>query len=497
MRRTILFIALSVFAGVISITSCVHKPQVQIVPANGNYPDSIANIFLTKCTNAGCHNQASYQNAAGLLLDTWEHLFQGSISGAEVVAYSASYSPLLYYCNAYDSADVIATDPGHLPTPLTLKEYNALKNWIASGAPDRNGNIPFATNAATRQKIYLTVQGCDLLAVIDAKSRVVMRYIPIGDANDKSPHDVEISADGRYGYVPFYNGNYVQKIDLLADSVTGTVNLSNVATPGTQGWSIVALSPLDTALLVSGWTSLGSVVAINTANMKINSSLSIDANTGGTASFPFPHGLATNATFDTFYATLQNNVTKYAFGTTGLYQKNIAASGQPHQIEMSPDHSKYFVTCPDPTSVTNNFVRVYDTHTDTLIAAVPVGSIPQEMDISPSKNYLFVACMEDATNPMPGAHGSVYVIDYNTLATVKIIYGDFYQPHDITVDEQDGLIFIPSRNANPSGPAPHHSTACGGRSGWYSVYNLNSLAPADNKRYDVPTDAYAISARFK
>ena len=496
MRRIILFIALSVFAVVIFITSCVHKPQVQVIPANGNYPDSIANIFLTKCTNAGCHNQASYQNAAGLLLDTWEHMMQGSVSGAEIVAYSAAYSPLLYYCNAYDSADVIATDPGHLPTPLTLHEYNTLKHWIAAGAPDRNGNIPFAANAATRQKIYLTIQGCDLLAVIDAQSKLVMRYIPIGDANDKSPHDVEISGDGRYGYVPFYNGNYVQKIDLLADTVIGNVNLSSVSTPGTQGWSIIILSPLDTALLVSAWTTYGSIVAVNTASMKINPKLSLDAQTGGTSILPFPHGLAANATFDTFYATLQNNIIKYAFSPTRLYPTTITASGQPHQIEMAPDGSKYFVTCPD-TITGNHFVRVYDTHTDTLIKAIPVGAIPQEMDISPSKQYLFVACMEDAANPMAGARGSVYVIDYNTLATVKIIYGDFYQPHDITVDEQDGLIFIPSRNANPSGPAPHHSTACGGRSGWYSVYDLNTLAPADNKRYDVPTDAYAISTRFK
>lgn len=495
MRRIIVFIVLSLFTGLICITSCVHKPQ--LLPPNGNFPDSVANIFLTKCTNSGCHNQASYQNAAGLLLDTWEHLFQGGVSGAEVVAYSTAYSPLLYYCNAYDTSDYAATDIGHLTTPISLTEYKTLKNWIKAGAPDRYGNIPFAANPTTRQKIYLTIQACDLLAVIDAQSRVVMRYIPIGDANNKSPHDIEISADGKYGYIPFYNGNYVQKIDLVADTVMGVVDLSHAATPGTQGWSILILSPMDTAIMVSAWSAYGSVVAVNTAAMQIIQNLSLDAQTGGTSLLPYPHGLAANNTFDTFYTTLATSVFKYSFGTTGLYQKTIPASGQPHQIEMAPDGSKYFVTCPDPIAATNNFVRVYDTQTDTLIKAIPVGAIPQEMDISASKGYLFVSCMEDATNPLPGAHGSVYVIDYNTLDTIKVIYGDFYQPHDITVDEKDGLIFIPSRNANPNGSAPHHGTPCGGRPGWYTIYNLNTLTPADGKRYDVPTDAYAISTRFK
>ena len=104
--------------------------------------------------------------------------------------------------------------------------------------------------------------------------------------------------------------------------------------------------------------------------------------------------------------------------------------------------------------------------------------------------------MEDAANPNPGNRGSVYVIDMNTFSVVKIIYGDFYQPHDLCVDEQDGLVYIASTNSNPSGPAPHHVTACGGRPGWYSVYDLNTLKPADTRRYEVTVFPYAISPRF-
>ena len=510
MKRVIIIVSVLVCAAVVCITSCVHKPQLTVVPADGDYPADVAKIIINKCTYSGCHNQASYQNAAGILLDTWAHMLTGGVTGAQVVAYSTKYSPMLYYCNVDSTLGVVAKDLGHLDTPLSHDEYMVLYNWIASGAPDKNGNIPFATNADTRQKIYITSQGCDLVAVIDAKSRVVMRYIPVGMSATQieSPHDVEISSDGMYAYVPLFNGDYVQKIDTRADTLAGSVNVASRTLANSGGaWSIISLSPNDTTLLVTGWMSSGYVVAVNTGAMTVNVHLSVDKFLGGTNYFTYPHGVASNATFDTFFATLQygNVVNRYTF-KGGFHHKYVSINGMPavvtnasdisnpnpHQVVMSPDHSKYFVTCQS-----TNEVRVMDAHADTVIKAIPVGTFPQELDVSPTKGLLFVACMEDAANMQVGRRGSVYVIDYNSYTVVKIWYGDFYQPHDVSVDEQDGLVYVPSRNANPTGPAPHHSSACGGRDGWYSVYDLNTLLPADNKRYELTVDPYSSGVRFK
>jgi DNA-binding beta-propeller fold protein YncE len=324
-----------------------------------------------------------------------------------------------------------------------------------------------------------------------------MRYIPIGSFSDLSPHDVAITSDGKLGYVPFFNGSVAQKIDLLADTVTGSVNLGSVAKGGSGGgWSIITLSPQDTAFLVSGWSPDGYVVCVSTEAMQINRRKSVDQLTGGTDQFPYPHGVAANKTFDTFYATLLNGIQKYTFDNTGVPTlfPVIAASGNPHQIQFSPDGSKYFVTCPDSFSL--SYVRVYDAHNDTLIKAILVGAFPQEMDVSPSRNYLFVACMTDQDNPQPGREGSIYVIDMSSLAIVNKLYGDFWEPHDVTVDEQDGIIVIPSRNQG-TGLPPHHATVCRGNPGWYSVYNLNTLQPESNKRYEVTVDPYSIATRFK
>lgn len=504
MKRYLAIILLTLAAGVCWMTSCVHQPQVALISEGGNYPTEVAKIIINKCAISGCHNAASYQNADGLLLDTWEHLFDGGNSGAAVVAFSPRFSPLLYFVNTDPARGPVSTPTMPQSTtskqqsPLTKDEYTTLENWIANGAPDKNGNIPFSANPDTRQKIYLTNQGCDLLAVIDVQKNVVMRYIEIGanPAANESPHCVRVSGDGQFAYVSFLNGNYIQKIDTRTDKVVGAANL------GPGSWNILFPSPDNSSLATTDWQSNGQIVFVNTGTMQ-----TIPGLTGsGSGVFVYPHGITSNSAFDTLFITGQygNVIYKYAphipwYNMISLNSSPAAAttagdntSPNPHEILMSPDGSRYFVSCQG-----TNEVRVMDAHKDTLIAVIPVGTFPQELAMSSTLPYLFVSCMEDAANPLPGRKGSVHVINYNTLQPVQTLYGDFYQPHGIAVDDRDGLVYIASTNANPNGPAPHHATACAGRAGWYTVYNINTLKPLNSNRYEVTVMPYSAAPRFK
>jgi len=131
--KRISYIVIACSLAVLCATSCKQKPQTQLIPADGDYPDSVAKIILNKCTNAGCHNQADYlavPGAPGLLLDTWEHMFNGDNFGTQVVAYNAQYSPLLFQCNnGFDATEVTNYDSNHFKqfTPVTAKEYATLK----------------------------------------------------------------------------------------------------------------------------------------------------------------------------------------------------------------------------------------------------------------------------------------------------------------------------------------------------------------------------------
>ena len=79
---------------------------------------------------------------------------------------------------------------------------------------------------------------------------------------------------------------------------------------------------------------------------------------------------------------------------------------------------------------------------------------------------------------------------------MKRIDATFSQPHGIAIDEKEGVVYIASRNNNPNGPAPHHSSSCGGRNGYYQMFDLNTLQKLPGK-YEVTVDPYSFDARFK
>jgi len=495
--------ALTVVAIAICIlVSCTHDPQIPVTTDNG-YPPDIANIITTRCAISGCHNQASYINASGLLLDTWDHMFNGDDFGAVVVPYWPQYSPLLYFVNSDATLGPILSPQmpvaGSAPA-LTKDEYLKLSNWVAAGAPDKNGNIPFATEAATRQKIYglCNDYGVDLLAVIDAKRHVIMRYIKVGanDAVVESGHDLAPSVDGSTIYESFVTGSVLQKADMLNDVAVSTASLHSDG--ANTNWALLCLNDSNTRLMVTNWADKsigGRATSVNTTTMTEQPQKTFSP-------LNYPHGIVSNKSFDTFFVTASNGNCIYKLinpldSQTLISLDNkpatdVADNLGPHAIWMAPDYSRYFVTCQN-----SNEVRVMDAHADTLMAVIPVGGYPQEIEASssPLTPYVFVTCRNDSTafNPK-GSIGSVYVINYNTMQFVKAIYSDFRQPHGITVDNQNNLLYVFSLNMN--GPPQHHDVK-NYRSGWYTIIDIATLAPYNFNRYGLLANPYEGAARFK
>lgn len=467
--------------------SCKHEPGVTpTAKGDGAYPEAVGDIFMNRCATAGCHNEASYTGAGSLRLDTWEHLFDGSANGAVVVPYSSDYSSLMYFINT-DSA----LGPVAIPTmplnhnPLTKEEYLAVKEWIDEGAPDKDGNIAFSSEPATRQKIYAIHQGCDIVAVIDAAKNVVMRYVPVGSkAYPESAYYTVASPDGKYVYISFWYSNEVYKIDAHTDRVAAVFTLNN------NFWTTMVISGDGQQLAIANGDDFG-IAVINT----VSGNVQYFSNTG----FVTPHGITANAAFDTFYLTslFGNTIYKYTNGHTDtIVLDNMPATTaqgtgtpDPYAICMSPGQSKYFVSCAG-----THEVRVFSSNNDSLLKVISVGKQPQGITLSKSKPYLFVPCMEDESAGI--FKGSVYVIDYNTLDVVSVIKGSMYQPHTVAVNDRDGTFYVFNRNQNYDGPAPHHSGPCSGRNGYYQVYGLNTLMPQSGRRYEILVDPYVAAIRF-
>lgn len=479
-------IAFLILTGIsFTISSCVKDKTKQ--PSTSCYPVAVANIIDTKCSLSGCHNTQSAGGAAGLDLTSWQTALQGDRNGAVVIPKFHKQSTLFLFCNTFDDlgAKVLPTMPLN-QSPLSREEVITLRDWIDAGAPDCNGVTPFA-NYTTRKKVYFTNQGCDLVSVVDPATNLIMRYVPVGNAvGIEAPHMVRVSPDNSFWCVTFIGGTVIQKFSSATDELLGTVEI------GPGSWNTFAISNDGTKAYCVDWSASGKVTIVDLVSYQVLGSIS---------GMFYPHGSALSQNENYLYVTAQTGNHLYKIDVTdpqNLDYDEITLDGSPaaisssiydaHEIQFTPDYSKYFLTCQK-----SNEVRVMNAANDSLLAVIPVGVYPQEMAISTTSNYLFVSCTEDNLTYAP-KRGSVYIIDYNTLTVVKNLFTGF-QPHGIAVDETGKTVFVSHRNVTSDGPAPHHSTECNGRNGYFTSIDLNTLENIPNSKREISVDPY--SAAFK
>lgn len=474
---------------VMLVAACKHDPA-GVNPdsaVNSNFPGEVAVIFEQKCAVAGCHNQASHSAAGGLLLDSWEHLFEGSNNGAVVIPYSSLFSSLLYFVNVNEDSGLV--EEPTMPVngdPLSPEEYGTLRQWIDAGAPDANGNIPFGDRAGSRQKIYAAQTGCDVLTVIDAESNLVMRYLYMGnDPAQETMTGMVMSPTGEYLYICYYLNNILQKIDTRTDKVVQEVSLQDffwhTMTISDDGSKLMLCSSDDNSVRVHDANTLQQIASYKSG---IKNPRAIVANNNAdTLYVSSPLG-------NTIYKIASNNLTEISLDDQPASTNASATSPNPWSIKMLPNNDKFFVTCAQ-----TNDIRVISTTNDSVIKIIPVGTTPQQMAISDSKPYVFVTCMNDPSTAAK-SRGSVYVINYETLEVVKKIQAGFFEPYGITVDDEKGIVYVISKNASVDGPAPHHGSLCNGRNGFYQILDLNTLELQNNKRYEILAQPTETAIRF-
>ncbi|MEI7801809.1 MAG: YncE family protein, partial [Bacteroidota bacterium] len=470
------------------ISSC--KKDVSTTELQG-YPDAVGEIIVKKCATAGCHNDASKAAAGGLSLETWDKLFQGGSGGSTVIPYRADQSWLCYFVNTYEDLGVklSPTMPVN-QTKLSHDEVVLLQNWVNEGAPSVTGKVAFSGDEG-RNKYYITNQGCDIITVFDTKTKLAMRYVDVGIEPGiiEVPHDIKTSPDGKYLYVIFAAGSVIQKFSTVTDSLIGQIDI-------TQGsWNTMTISADGKHAFIVDFNPNGRIAYVDLENLTLIKMYS------AATLFVNPHGITATADFKTLYVTSQygNYILKIDVTNPLLpdIQQIVIAAGEtannnngtydPHQVELSPDETKYFVTCQ-----ASNEVRVFQRSNDSLINIIPVGTFPLEMELSEKYNELFVTCEEDPTTSA-SFKGSVYVINYNSLQVVKVLQNNFSEPHGIGVDDKNNLLIIPSRNVSPNGPAPHHTSTCGGRNGYVQLVDLRTLEFIPNYKAEVSVDPYEVA----
>ncbi len=471
---------ITIFAFVISCTKDKGTPDFN------DYPAEIGKLFYTKCATPGCHTDASKDAAGDLSLQSWNKLFEGSDDGAGVIPYRHDYSTVFSFCNTFP--DLGFSNLPAMPynkNNLTRDEVSLIKKWIDAGAPNSAGFVKFSDNS-NRKKFYVTNQGCDVVTVFDQQTLLPMRYINVGNtAGTEAPHNIKISADGQFWYILSIQGNSLQKYRTSDDTFVGEAILS------VKNWNTLTLSNDGQTAYAVDWSSTGDVAEVNLNTFTVNHNIG----------FNYPHGSCLNPAGDTLYITQQNSSNKMykipvndfsSFTEVNLFTTTPTSFLNSHEVLFSPDGTEYFVTCQGTSEV-----RIFQQGTDQLLAIIPVGALPSEMSVSLTHNYLFVTCEED-TLSFPNTRGSIAVIDIssNSLIT-KIDSG--WQPHGIAVDDDKNVVVVANRNATTGGPAPHHIGGCGGRNGYVTFIDMNTLSLLKNgnsdKKVELSADPYSVAVR--
>ena len=474
MKSNIYLASILVFISILA-GNCKYDNLGLVNLEGSGYPDDVGKILLTRCATQGCHNDKSKSGAAGLSMESWDKLFEGTRNGAALIPFVHQQSTLFIFTNTYPELG-ISNPPTRMPidgNALTKGEAQTLQTWIDKGAPNKDGFVKFSDNP-DRKKIYVTQQGCDAVTVFDEESGLPMRYISVGHGTQpESPHAVRVSPDGKYWYVSFRNGSYLQKFRTVDDGFESEVLLD------AGSWNTFAITDDSKYAYVADWSSIGKVFYVDLDSMKVLKKYQ------GSGLFTFPHGTFLSKDNHYLYVTAQFGNYIYKVDVSNPLVPDIntitvdgsaniipSSSYDPHEVAFNPDGTKYFVTCQH-----SNEVRVFDATNDVLIATIPVGNYPQEISFSKNTPYAFVTCTEDSTS-FPGKRGSVAIINYQTNSFVKTVFTG-WQPHGVAVDDEKNLVYVVNRNANTNGPAPHHSSDCGGRNGYVSFIDIASLQVID------------------
>jgi DNA-binding beta-propeller fold protein YncE len=236
LKKSIFFLCL-----ISVMSSCLED---KFDPDVSNFPPEVSKILITKCAVSGCHNTDAIGLgiASGLDLSSWDKMFNGSVNGASVIPYSTYYSTLLYFTNTDSLEGIVAVPTMPLnDTPLSKAEYYTLRDWIAKGAPDKNGKIKFSDNPQ-RKKFYVSNQGCDNIEVFDSERKVAMRVLNVGTIPGslpvEAPHMIRVTPDNKYLVVIFagYHQGYMQVYRTTDDSLVKNITI------GGGGWNTFAIS---------------------------------------------------------------------------------------------------------------------------------------------------------------------------------------------------------------------------------------------------------------
>jgi YVTN family beta-propeller protein len=389
------------------------------------YSLHIQPLFTRSCALSGCHSTIS--NAAGLSLASWDDLIKGSTHG-EVLIPKLSIRSLLTLL--FDGTSLRKQHPA-LTKSLTQSEINFLKRWIAEGAKNDAGQIPYEQ---AKNKVYVPNQGEDNVAIIDAENLVVYKYVNVGNSPAvEGPHF--ITANEHFWYVSLIGAGQVWKFDAHTDSVIGKATI-----PGAP--ALLALTPDGSKLYVSQFTtsSTNKIYVVNTQSMTVATQISV---------WSMPHGIRMNHAGTKVYAA---NMMSDNISVINVERDSVIATiplaedanplgppkYMPMEVAVSPDDNLVAVACSETQEV-----RIIDATRDSVVKVIHVGDQPWHVQFIPNGTYCYV------TNRRENSVSAIHIPMMHVMETIStpVTPKYFDYPHGCDVSSDGRYTFISNENA--------------------------------------------------
>lgn len=446
--RFLLLLSWFALASIFVLNGCKEDPAgppTIVIPDDGEpvlYSKHIQPIFANSCAGADCHIG---DNAAGLSLESWDRLVEGSDFGGVVLPYSASHSHMFQHINTDETLGPIRTPRMPLSLdPLPIEQIRTIMRWIDEGAKNDAGEVPLA--GETRPRVLVTCQSEDKVWLIDLQTELAARFVQVGSRPDEtsppeSPHNIAVSPDGRYFYVNLIAAGVVEKYDARTFQKLGETE--------------VGLSPAEIVVTADGSTLYVSnfdltfqqefVNRIDAASMTSVEEIQVEGKA--------PHGVTLSA--DEHYLYTMNagsdDISKIDLTTKEVVQRIPIVPGSPPAAAGNAAHEPYqsiiapnglmFVTCRK-----SGQVRVVDLTAGKVIDSILVGARPLIPALSPNGTELWV--------PNQGSN-TVSIINTTTRAVTATIQGLLSQPHGIRFTADGTKAFVSCENQTGDGNLHH------------------------------------------
>lgn len=384
------------------------------------YSDVIQPIFSAKCSS--CHGGSSLE--AGLSLESWEQVMAGSRRGEAVIAFDAENSLLVELATKYQAG----SHPEELSSAsLSDAEIQQIKDWINSGAPGPDEQIPFVES---NDLVYVTNQGEGTVNVIDTKSNTVVRRVDLralGFAVMSKPHHIAVEEDGSYWYVSMIAENRVLKFSRDNE----LVGQAEFQAPG-----LMALDSKSDLLFVG--RSMAAVNPPQSVGFIERSTMDIEE---VEVFHPRPHAIAVSSTGEYVFSG--------SLGENRIIAINVeSGDGTRHTVD-GPIHTlvQFGVTPDGQTMIVGGqltsklfFYDISRAPELTLLKTIDVNAAPWHPVFSPDGKFAYLA------NKMAN---TVTVIDMESQSIARVIEGEgFSQPHGAALSGDGKFLYVSNNNLN-------------------------------------------------